>query len=148
MRQVTLTVHETLPSELNFGELALLREKTYQLGDSGKVKERDQYLEKLPRTFRFTLDSFSKVFGSVFVVDASSSGYDCFQELVVVRNRLMHPKGETDLSVTDDEILKIGKAWVWYPKQIQDVLKSSIEAFDSKVVAMERAFKQAPAQNG
>ena len=100
LRQVTLV---TLDKEqtLSDGERAVLQETRHSLSGQGTVEERDNFQATLPMLL-FTLKVYAKNHGAEFEPNTKDNGWNCLRKAFALRDRLMHPKSEQDLLVTDD----------------------------------------------
>jgi len=100
------------PKEM--GQLALLREESYDLDDKGQVIIRPARLDLL-RNVRFAFNAFFRIIHmSDSPLDASARGWSTFRDAMRVRNRLMHPKKPGDIAVSTDEALLVNQAYVWF----------------------------------
>lgn len=113
---------ELPPSELQFA-----REIDYDLTDAGDIVERPAKLRTLGN-LRFAFKLFARIHGSSFALDVSGPGWQSLHSTARVRDRLMHPRGLVDLSVTDDEIRTAFVALVWLDAQVVLLLVATVRA--------------------
>ncbi|MFA9480471.1 hypothetical protein ACERK3_19565 [Phycisphaerales bacterium AB-hyl4] len=91
------------PGQYTIGEIALLREESYELDRTGtKVKSRSKFVPTA-KNFRFAVVSFMK-FDPDFKFDSGGQGWESFKEALAIRNRITHPKKVSDLQIDDDEL--------------------------------------------
>lgn len=115
LKQVGLSPHRTTP--LSPGDVALCMEEAYELRDNGEVKVREAKLRFLPNV-RFAFRAATVADVASFKLDVSGPGWGNLAAGVGVRDRLMHPKTLGDLTVTDDEIRTVFRAFWWFEEQL------------------------------
>jgi hypothetical protein len=145
LKQVALTMHEHEPC-FSDGELTLLREVTYELSDGGNVRERPKYLDTADN-IKFIVKSVTKVF-SLPDISFDGEGWQCFKELIRLRNQITHPKDafslriiESDSLVTEGKTDLGGKADIfvkavdWYRELLVRLVSSMGSAIKKKYVS-------------
>lgn len=98
--------------ELTWAEQFLLEEKRATLNGQGKVVLKDEYQNFIP-SFRFTMVSFAKVFGSN-PPDFGDSHFEKLQALAKRRNDVTHPKHYLDVAITNDEMKDLIHTFNWF----------------------------------
>ena len=93
-------------------ELAILKSETYVLRSNGQVQASVKFYP-FKEHLLFTLKLFCKRFNPKATPDTSGSGWQAVQAFVEIRNRLMHPKSMSDLTITEDEVDLINQAQDW-----------------------------------
>lgn len=109
------------------GEAAMLVEVGYSLKEDGSVRVSPSFL-RIADNVRFALSLSSKVTGVAAAARYDDRGWASFKKSIVIRNRLMHPKHVSDLTVTDQEIADVGDARTWYKDAIVAMLLNMIPA--------------------
>jgi hypothetical protein len=109
-KQTILTDYET---HLRPSEIALIKEETFELDDNGRPKARPLFLQ-LPRNVRFMFDLLVRFRGIPLQLQIGGRGWQSFLAAIQVRNRLMHPKQNGDLTVTDAELQVVHLAFRWF----------------------------------
>lgn len=122
------------PALYSSGEVALLREETYNLDGKGEVVAQPRFL-RISDNFRFTLKLFVNESLPGFDVTGDSVGWEAFGKSLKVRHRITHPKSDGDLYIAKDELENAKVALVWYRKtEIQAIIESHLilhEQFDA-----------------
>ncbi len=90
-KREALSAHARGALELSTGEMALLRDESYELTANGKVVARTKFIPT-KQNVRFAFGILSKTFNTVRVADFGISGWEIFQRSLLVRNRISHPK--------------------------------------------------------
>lgn len=103
------------PEALSAGDRAVLLEQSYDLDDQGRLSTRPLFLS-IAKNVRFTFASFSRVFGSSFVLDTGGEGWQAFRKAVVIRNRIVHPKSAVEAEVSLEELETAWKAYGWFSR--------------------------------
>lgn len=114
---------------LSGGELAALREETYEVNDKGEVVIRSARIS-LKRRIRLVLRCFPRIHGASFQPDfGGQGGWESLHEAIRVRDRLTHPKAGADLHVSESDIIKhVAGAFRWYKSTIVGLLKACQDA--------------------
>ena len=71
-----------------------------------------------------TLKCFCKVVESDFSVDIGDHRWDAFLQSMRIRDRITHPKELDSLSISDDEMIQLGRANEWFSDTVASILKS------------------------
>lgn len=110
----------------NFLELVPLFDFTPNIGADGKLND------KLPNKFpfinliKYTIKTLSQVIG--LSTDIFSDGnWDDFIKSLRIRNRITHPKLNTDIIISDEELINIKKGWDWWNSSMKIVLDAYYE---------------------
>ncbi len=99
-------------------ELALLQEEQYDLTDKGEVRTQQKFLRPTENV-RFTFSALAKAQKLSHKPDVSGEGWQSFKKAINIRNRITHPRRESDLEITDGELKIIRKAFAWYVKNLR-----------------------------
>ena len=104
-------------------EMQFIDEVAYRLQDNGSIQERNLRLP--PDTnLNFSFEIISQTLNIDFRPDNSDVGWNNVLHSIILRNRITHPKGISDLEVTDNEITRALNAARWYVSTIQRVYKA------------------------
>ena len=103
-----------------------LREASYQVDDRGRISEQSRFIS-LPVMIRFTVQQ-AKLLNPDIDVDFSGSGWARFNNALVVRNRITHPKSRDDLHITNPDLKALDEGFSW-------ALAIYLEVMDSVQVA-------------
>lgn len=85
----------------------------FYLNGKGNPLSRERFL-KTKEGFLFSFHILAMALQSSFILDIANSGWESFQELLEVRNRITHPKVAEDLIVSDTDIKHLRKAVAWH----------------------------------
>ncbi|HYE76127.1 MAG TPA: hypothetical protein VEF04_22470, partial [Blastocatellia bacterium] len=108
---------------LTVGEVQILKEQEYQLGDSGQLKLRPARLGLVPN-FKFTLRIFARVFEVQREDPFTASGFESFKMLIVARDRLMHPKSLDDITNVMKDVGTLLDALNWFEIVVKDIYRA------------------------
>src|SRR6266498_3697469 len=140
MKQICLSNEPESHYAFSAGELALLREESYELDDKGRVVVRPSNLQ-MQKNIKFAFEAFSKYYGSDFKLKIDDLGWQSFLQAIKLRNRLMHPKFASDLHVTDPE-LKITKSTNdWFQRNVHLALDRAATILERETNESKEAIK-------
>jgi hypothetical protein len=105
------------------GELAALREESYDVNEQGQVETRSARIP-LKRRIRLAFRCYPRIHGASFSPNLGGQGWSALQDAIRIRDRLTHPKADADLSVSDGDLTLVGSASGWY----QDTIVALLEA--------------------
>lgn len=122
MSRVALRAAEIGLLGLDTGQRAVLEESSWELDDRGRVKRRHVHWSP-DRRLRFVLPLYARAFNVDKAVDCSTAGWRAFREVLLIRNRLTHPKALTDLTIEGPELANCFMAFDWYFDTVQATLQ-------------------------
>ena len=96
----------------NTTRIELLSDYSYRVLKNGKLEQEPRRLPFLHQT-AFILRSLAEE-SYTEATFFSEHGWNDFQQSVQVRHRLTHPKANTDMNITDEEIDRLNSAFKWY----------------------------------
>lgn len=134
--------------KLTASELALLREEQYQVSGNGSA-ETKKLLIRLRDNIRFTMHIAQRLHPE-HAVDYTASGWQALVESTKVRDRLMHPKSETDLDVSTDELLQAMEGFTWFAGITaagHKALSSFLETPEAQTHQLVRVLRESAAKN-
>ncbi len=109
-------------SALSLHEKMAFREQQIKVKENGKTELSPLFIQtkvKIKMVFKF----LAKYPGGN-KIDLSNNDFTKLINSFEVRNRLMHPKNDADLNVTENEIQSMIDGYRWYIRGYQDSLKS------------------------
>lgn len=117
----TLLISKITETDLPIGQTVLLSETAFDLDDNGTIREMKA---KIPfkKNLRFAFRTPPAVAGKSFTADYSGEDWRAMTESVKVRDRLTHPKHDTDLTVSDEEYRTLSLAVRWFLAATQELL--------------------------
>lgn len=126
-KQFVLVQHEHGSLELSPAEYALLTEESYDLRENGRIRTSSKFI-KLTTNLKFSFSIFAeKLVGQQFEIDTNTQDWANVVRAVEVRNRLMHPKSEADLQVSDLELDYIKTTAHWFNNHFQQLISASVQ---------------------
>ena len=102
LKQTLLVAASSCPGKLTFVELAVRREETFDLKNTGEVRTQKNFL-KLADNLRFTIRCVNKHFGLSLRFNPGDRNWVDFKNTLEIRNRITHPKGHKDFDVSSEE---------------------------------------------
>lgn len=131
MKQVALENWENTGVGLTNGEIVILQEKSFDIDDAGALRQIDVRLS-IRRNIKFAFAILAKSRDKQYRLDVSNAKWDAFLKILKVRDRLMHPKQDEDLLITDIEFDLATKAQGWFIDNFTECL-SIINSQSSRV---------------
>jgi len=106
---------------LDVFEVNILNEKTGYLTDKGVCKVKPHKAMLIP-SILFTIQSLVKVFKLDYKI-IKDSNFKSFEKAIKIRDRITHPKDQKSIQLSDEDVMLIGHANIWFTKTISEVLK-------------------------
>ena len=106
---------------LDIHELYALMDNTVRLSDNGHIKLDNNRLPFLSLA-AFTLKTYAKLINFEKAV-LSDHRWESLCKSIKIRNRITHPKLDTDIEISNDELKIIYDGWSWWieiVKQLRD----------------------------
>lgn len=113
--------------ELSPAEVAALAESLVQISETGKISTQSRFVPLLPM-FRF-LTRISMRLDPRLVINFADGNWEKVRTALQVRNRIMHPKAASDLSVSPDDVTVCMDAFYWLLEQTVNAMASANAAF-------------------
>jgi hypothetical protein len=111
MRLVALSTESKV--KLSIGEEYVLRGLTVNLHDNGEVQVRGGfYPSGLERSIRLAFRVFALAIENKYKPDYGGKGWQSFQQLIKVRNRITHPMIAEEFLISGDEATAIKEAYI------------------------------------
>ena len=102
-------------------ELAVLREVQYNVQGSGRISETPKYIP-LSANYRLSYVLAAKVIRSRFKLDCSGKEWQDFKHCIDLRNKITHPKTDSDIVVTKNDLLRAQAVASWCQKNMPKFL--------------------------
>ena len=99
----------------------MLQEFTYDMGSGGTARKRD-YSPRLEEDVKFLVRVFHKAVGLESTILFGCEGWNRLLDAQRIRNRITHPRGHIDLTVSDDDIKVAQQGVAWYEEVISEML--------------------------
>jgi len=123
LKQICLQFCKYNTNLFTFKELSLLHESSYSINDNNSITSHAKFLPIL-KNLPFTVKCYAKAHNSNFSLLVNKDGWYSFRYAVKIRNRITHPKNPDNLTITDDDLIKIGEATAWFRDNITALLES------------------------
>lgn len=133
LKQSTLLLASHIKVTFTEGEIAFLKEVSFELDEKGHVSERGGKYPKFLSNFRFACQSFCRANRSDLILKYDVHGFESFQHMVKLRDRLTHPKSTNALTISDEEIEDIRKAIIWYHLHLRSLVSESQKCFEARI---------------
>lgn len=111
--------------EWKFHEIYPLMDETARLSDSGRLNLEQNRLPFLPLV-AYTLKAYARLIefdGEVL----SDKGWNSFCETVKIRNRITHPKFNSEIEITDTELKTIDEGWDWWNALLKQLREANFK---------------------
>ncbi len=112
---------------LNFHEIYPLMIDSVRLTDNGKLKLDKNRLPFLPLV-AYTLKTYAKLIDSNTDILADHR-WESFSMSIRIRNRITHPKLDSDIEINDDELKIIDDGWIWWVDLVAQLRKADLQKF-------------------
>jgi hypothetical protein len=127
LREVAINSAKKVPNIFSADEWVLLIEKKPFLNSKGEIEVKDNFERFLPMLL-FTMKQYVKIHGATFNPDTGDNRWDHMKRFVSFRNRLMHPKSDSDLDFTKEDLNSMLKAVHWFHDNSLNMFKACQEA--------------------
>jgi hypothetical protein len=123
MKLCTLKVAPVAAKQFSNDELEILTELRTVLVPGQPPRTRPKFLP-IPDNLKNTFHLFARIHGVEFHVDTTRTGWEDFQHLIEVRNRVTHPKGIYDVEVNDTSQERCERASVWLTEEYAKLMRT------------------------
>lgn len=112
LRHLMLSNNSRMIEKFTTEEIHVLREKKVII-DSGQAVIKDNF-QNGKSMLLFTINSYAKFIDYDFKVDTSRHEWCEYKKLIIIRNRLTHPKSSAELIITleDMDVIEDGNIWL------------------------------------
>ncbi len=107
-------------------EATALSEIAFQISETGKVHRRQSFMPLL-NSIRLTARIGARIAPSK-QIDFSGRGWGQLRDAIAIRNRITHPKGVSDLVLTDHDIETGTAALFWFLVETSDFMETANSA--------------------
>lgn len=117
LNQTVLDIYKAGFTQLDTEELENLMEET----QSKKGVSRPKFMS-LNNKVLFSFRIFAKKLGNFdYSIDTTTDEWKEFENAVLIRNHLMHPRNLEDMILNEDQMLSILKTWSWFTATYGDL---------------------------
>lgn len=102
-------------------EILVLKEESPQVEKNGKIKATTKYVDLLTN-IRVTFRYYTKIFDFKYDLDVSKQYWQIFQSSLKVRNRITHPKVESDMDISNQELVETYISYFWFKQCVINML--------------------------
>jgi hypothetical protein len=122
-------------ANLSHLEHAAMVEESYSVNERGDVISVPRFLP-LTTAIRLVVNIVQR-YRPTYKIDFNHVGWANLKATVDLRNRLVHPKGLSDLEVSADEIQKTNSAFAWVLALIIEILRETTDSFKELTEAIK-----------
>ena len=97
-----------------------LTETSYAVGENGKLIEQQRFIP-LPTMIRL-VTNVAKELVPALEVEINGKGWDDLKRTIVIRNRITHPKGISDLNISSDDTKIAWSGLMWLLAHVEGVM--------------------------
>lgn len=141
MKQCVLKISPVFKVSFSDEDLSFLQEVWIEKNAKGEVVKEKPRFTRFVENFKRTGACFCKVNRSSYVPSFGDKGFEHFQEMVKIRDRLMHPKSVASLDISDKELEQVQEAWKWVNEYLRIIFvecNKSRDAFLKSLVAEKK----------
>lgn len=109
-REHVRSVLETFEELTPMADMAL-REQVYMISDTGNLLIQSRSVP-LPTAIRFIAQQ-ARLVGPEISIEISTAGWRNFKQAIAIRNRITHPKPESDMRVSDQDLDQVASGLSW-----------------------------------
>ncbi len=129
VKQMILDWYHLKGCELNRSEFENLIEEPTVFGNSLKTPVLPKYLG-LKDNVKFTYAVFALKLGEFKKnIETKSKEWNSFCKAIEIRDRLMHPKAENDILLSEPDMINVVDAWLWFDQTSEDYRNTVTEKF-------------------
>lgn len=108
-------------------EILALKEESPSVDKNGKIKAITKYVDLLSN-IRVTFRYYTKIFDFKYDLDVSKNYWHIFQSSLKVRHRITHPKVESDMNISDQELVDTYISYFWFKQCVINMLTLKAKA--------------------
>ena len=97
-----IALGQRIDSVLSDGEISMILEQAYYVGENGEIRIHEIHIEP-KKNLQFALKVFAKTHGLKYEHIFNKTGWNAYCEGLKIRNRLTHPKSDSDLYISEEE---------------------------------------------
>ena len=138
LKETALTLAKHGRGKFSHGELAMLEEVSYDLGDKGEAREQPKFIQ-LTKNVRFAFSAAARAFQVTYELAVDDKEWSTFKDAIAIRNRITHPKSVDDLKLSDDEVQVVADAGSWFLKNKHTLLQKFIDRMSVLKSALDKS---------
>jgi hypothetical protein len=121
-RMKRLALEEKDKSKVDFSpaEIALLSEQTFDLDDQGEVTYRTIAFP-LTKNVRFAFKALARVNAVGYDLQVGDAGWEALKKSLKLRERLMRPKTQDDLLISNEEVDVVLNGSIWFVQNFKEL---------------------------
>ena len=125
-RQQVIDIAKSMEALTTEEEIAL-SEMDYRVSDKGKIVRQARFLPMLS-AFRLTTKIATRL-NPHLAIDFDTGDWDRLRGAIAVRNRITHPKHESDLDIGDEDLTLAQGAFFWIIDATVGAMEAATDAF-------------------
>ncbi len=99
-----------------------LTETSYSVGENGKLIEQQRFIP-LPTMIRL-VTNVAKELAPALEIEINGEGWGDLKRTIVIRNRVTHPKGISDLNISSDDTKAAWSGLFWLLSYVERVMEA------------------------
>ncbi len=103
-----------------------LTETSYSVGEKGKLIEQQRFVS-LPTMIRL-VTNVAKELAPALEIEINGKGWHDLKRTIVIRNRITHPKGISDLNISSDDTKAAWSGLIWLLSHVERVMEAACTA--------------------
>lgn len=129
------------PARFSNGELALLKDESYSVSESGEVYSQPRFL-RTPENLRFATACLSRVLPSTPPLPIKGPEWRAFRDALTVRHRITHPKHHHDPDISDREMAVLIETHQWFLVWTTSLAQKRLRVIGARKRRLERKMKK------
>lgn len=110
------------PDSLTHQEVDVIKEKVSFLNHNGEAETQTLKIQTLPN-IDFSFKILSKVMNIENPLDKSNHGWEQLRKAIKIRHRLTHPKSAEDLTISNEEMILLSHAVLFYTRATAELTR-------------------------
>lgn len=110
-------------------------EATYELSEKGELIVRPMKLRLAPNV-RYAFRLFKNCYEVPTDLDVTGEGWQSFLRSIKVRDRITHPKGIDDISISDEELMDVAESLSWFRENVSGLMEEGVRSMHSRIKSL------------
>jgi hypothetical protein len=142
LKQSRLSHASQHSAEYTAAEMAMLAEENYSLNNKGEISTQRKFLPTA-ENFLFAMRIFLKGIPNVDLgIDVGSVEWGNFKKALQIRHRIVHPKSESDVEISDSEKELLVHVCVWFNYVVVSMLIDCVDSLNITTKQLKRETEQ------
>jgi hypothetical protein len=136
-----LAVHNKHAKSVKPEDMLIVSETSYDLDNSGSITHRPLKL-RTTASIRYSFALFKRSYGTNFDLDVTGKSWQSYLRALKVRDRITHPKGVDDITISEDEFLDAAECWHWFSDAFAASMLEALEAMKAQTAVAKREISR------